>query len=131
MGGRGVYSLSNSSSNIKVELHSPRTVKEADAVVEKAKLDYLLSKREKDDKSGYFINVLGYSKDDPDKLAADLITGLKDKEPIKSEKGYRGRLKETYIMELGVSKKKKTKTIWENDGSRLRLITAMPYKEGK
>ena len=74
---------------------------------------------------------MGYSKDDPDKLASDLITGLKDKEPIKSEQGYRGRIKETYIMELGVTKKKKTKTIWENDGGRRRLITAMPYKEGK
>ena len=128
MGGRGVYSLTGSSEP-KVELHSPRTVKNAPATIEKPKLEYLLTKREKDDKSGFFVGVLGYDPANPQALASDILSGLKGARQEFSEPGYNGTTKVGFVMEIGVTTKRETLTVWESDElGNMRLITAYPKK---
>lgn len=130
MGGRGVYSLTGRADE-KLRLSAQRTVAKAPATIESRKItDYLLKRREKDDKAGYFIDVLGYSPDDPDQLARDILEGLADSKFVGSKSGYNGTGNDSYVMELGVSERRLTRTVWETDDSgSMRLITAYPYRE--
>lgn len=130
MGGRGVYSLTGQK-NRKLRLASQRSSAKAPATIESRKItDYLLKRREKDDKAGYFIDVLGYSPDEPDRLARDLLEGLQGSRFVGSKSGYNGATNESYVMELGVSERRLTRTVWQTDASGdMKFITAYPYRE--
>lgn len=132
MGGRGAYSLTSASGRKRpvISLRSARATAGAAAIVAKEKItEYLLKKRERDDKSGFFVGVLGYSPDEPERLAADLIEGLKGAAHVATSSGKGGIIKENYEMELGIARRAPVTTIWERrkDGS-LRLITAYPSR---
>lgn len=85
--------------------------------------------RETDDKSKYFINVLGYSRADPQRLKDDLLGGFSSGKLLKVVDGYNSKSKAVIAMELGVRRRILTDTVWEIDDASVtaRFITAYAH----
>lgn len=115
MGGRGA----SSSKTIKINYKK--------AVIPKGKTgNYLLnpSNTNNQGKSKLF-NSIGYNMKNKSRLEEDLLKGLKDNK-AKMQREYNGNKVYQVDMLLGINKKIKFKTIWQEKNNKISFITAMP-----
>lgn len=119
MGGRGGYS------GIVHRVPNYKNATIADTKITK----YCLDPSKKHFKE--FTDV-GYSKDDPERLKIDLLKGLSENEAEGTFPNEHGARSFVVKMDLGVTKKKKFKTVWQIDKDAVnpKFVTAhrLPMK---